>query len=63
MTHKGKARGKRKVKGLGKDRAYVPSPLDPETGLPAVGRGLPDEGERAVARAREKHSHKQRYRR
>lgn len=40
-----------------------PPPLNPETGLPAVGRGLPNEGERIVARAREKHLHKQRYRR
>lgn len=63
MTQKGKARGKRKVQGLGKDRPYVPPPLDEETGLPPVGRGLRGEGERAVARAREKHLHKQRYRR
>ena len=57
---------KRKTKG---PKPTIPAPasprppLDAEKGLPPVGRGLPDEGERIVARAREKHLHKQRYRR
>jgi len=36
------------------------APLDPETGLPAVGRGTPREPERVLRRAREKHAHRQR---